>query len=118
MQVGEIADMCLIGRTFGVVHNLWFATKCTFQLTMILSNTVFLSQKFRRFSIYFKYFYKQMLLLSKDFSAFLAISSPHSCAKCPPQNLRFESSFQRIYNSPQIPTSKAHQAEGLYLVIL
>jgi hypothetical protein len=59
-----------------------------------------------------------MLLMSKDFSAFLAASSPHSCAKCPPQNLRFESSFQGIYDFPQIPTSKARSAEGLYLAIL
>ena len=73
------------------------------------------AKKFRMFSIYFKDFYKQMLLLSKDFSAFLATSSTYSCAKYPLQRLRFESSFQGIYYSPKFRRLKPTRQRGFIL---
>ena len=58
MQVGEIADMCLIGRTFGVVHNLWIANKWSFKeiqkgfnlFQRFLQTNVVIVQRLRRFS--------------------------------------------------------------------
>ena len=59
-----------------------------------------------------------MLLLSKYFSAFLAALHPIFVRNARLKIFAFKAHSIWIYDFPQIPTSKAHQAEGFYLAIL